>query len=139
MIEADFLREKFALFRQACGHPPHGFETEHLKILLEEHRAGKADLKKYEEAVMELFTEMVSLETAKAIYAQLRAKYGYHSLGSTPDDVLKKVLRRGSLKTEDEAYAIRNLVSNVEREKELGRETYKRLCEMVDRFEMRLG
>lgn len=84
---------------------------------------------------MELFTEMVPRKTTEAIYTQLRAKYGYHSLSATPDDVIKKVIRRGFLKAEEEAYVIRNLVSNVDKEKELGQETYKRLCELVDRFE----
>lgn len=86
-------------------------------------------------AFQELWSETLPLAQIETIHAELRAKYGDHSLSATPEDILKKVLRRGSLKTENEAYVIRNLVSNVEKENELGKETYRRLCELIERFE----
>ena len=86
-------------------------------------------------AVQELWSATLPRAQIDAIHAQLRAKYGFHSLGATPEDVLKKVLRRGSLKTYDEAYVIRNLVANTANEKELGAKTYNQLCEMVERYE----
>lgn len=140
--DVEFLREKFTLLNQASGKIGSRNESSPTMVwfnqLIQAHAtSSRSELKRLERAVQELLAETLTRAQIEAVHAQLRAKYGYHSLsaGATPEDVLKKVLRRGSIKTDDEAYVIRDLAANTASEKELGEKTYNQLCEMIERYE----
>lgn len=136
-----FLREKFILFQRAAGKSERNINSSYQIQMLEKYIqaniVSRPRLKKLEKSVQEVWYASLSGTVIESVHRQLRAKYGYTSLSDTPDVVLKRVLRRGSLKTPEEAAVVRNLVSNVGKEKEWGEQTYNQLCEMVDRFESR--
>jgi hypothetical protein len=140
LSELDFLREKIALFHQAIGRlgplPENPMELSMLEHLVQKQLTSSSELKKFEKGIQQFWYELVSRSEIDAIHRQLREKYGYHGLSETPQDILKRVLKRGSLKTLDEAETVRGLVANVEQKEMLGPVNFAKLCEMVERFEL---
>jgi len=79
-------------------------------------------------------------EELARIAGELRARYGYSSLSKTGEVVAKRVLKRGSLKDDEEAQAVRDfLLSEEYAIEEIGKESASRLETVLARYERARG
>jgi hypothetical protein len=119
MNQPEFLRHKVKLmvaagdFGDSAGARDH---AERWESLIAKAEAGDHTASFYKSIEEELNAalRMAVYPKAKrdAIKGELTEKFGSHSLGASDEQVVKKVLKRGKIETEDEFYVIKELVVN---------------------------
>ena len=62
----------------------------------------------------------------------LKNEYGVDRLGVCADDFVDRVLKRGSIGSDEEAEAVRNYISNDSNESEIGKRKFSKLAKILD-------
>jgi hypothetical protein len=131
--DAEFLQTKLELFAREMGDRGDNFLSSYATSLAELKRAGTLTRKtaiSFDQGV-EVLAGLWGKHMDPA-RQELRARFGADRLSKDPDVILKRVLKRGSIKSDAEAEIVRTFVINQANEAVVGRETFQRLAEILD-------
>lgn len=134
--DADFIRAKIASFAATLDHP---LVRANFSAMFELHVAEldktngwtRAEALKLDNSI-EMMALSLLCGSEEPGRAALRSPFGFDRLGDDPNEIVRRVLKRGTIESDAEAEIIMVIVTNQGNEATYGRDTFHRLAEILD-------
>jgi len=133
----EFIESKIELIVNATAHAP---TKENLyRVFLEPLRSenpgrelGEKQALSFDSGIEKFGGALLSAKDFAEIRKKLRHRYGFDRIGDSPFVIIRKVLKRGRIASDEEAAIVRGYVSDLSNEPSIGPEKFTRLSRILE-------